>query len=105
MLRRHFLAAATGVVALTISIASAFAQVLPPLTPKQHYKVGLSQPASASPWRKAQLESMKAEAAKLGYQLVDTDATGSAEKQVADVNAMISQGMDLIFLSPRDEKP
>ncbi len=104
MLRRHFLMAA-GIAALLITVPSASAQELPPLKPKEHYKVGFSQPASASPWRKAQLESMKAEAAKLGHQLVHTDATGSADKQVADVNAMITQGVDLIFLAPRDEKP
>ncbi len=48
---------------------------------------------------------MQDEAAKLGYQLVYTDAAGSAAKQVADVNSMIAQGVDLIFLAPREEKP
>ena len=48
---------------------------------------------------------MHAEAAKLGYQLVYTDAASSAAKQVADVNSMIAQGVDLIFLAPREEKP
>ena len=48
---------------------------------------------------------MQDEAEKLGYQLVYTDAAGSAAKQVADVNSMIAQGVDLIFLAPREEKP
>jgi ribose transport system substrate-binding protein len=48
---------------------------------------------------------MKAEAQKLGHQLVYTDAAGSAAKQVADVKSMIAQGVDLIFLAPREEKP
>jgi ABC-type sugar transport system substrate-binding protein len=48
---------------------------------------------------------MKAEAEKLGYQFVYTDAAGSAAKQVADVNSMIAQGVDVIFLAPREEKP
>lgn len=104
MLRRHFLTTAAGAVALAIGIPSASAQALPPLKPKEHYTVGFSQPASASPWQKAQLESMKAEAARLGHQIVYA-AAGSADKQVADVNAMIAQGVDLIFLAPRDEKP
>jgi galactofuranose transport system substrate-binding protein len=106
MLRRHFLmAAAAGAVALAIGIPSASAQALPPLKPKEHYTVGFSQPASVSAWRQAQLESMKAEAARLGHQIVYADAAGSADKQVADVNVMIAQGVDLIFLAPRDEKP
>jgi len=104
MLRRHFLMAA-GIAALLIAIPGASAQEPPPLKPKDQYTVGFSQPASASPWRKAQMESMKAEAAKLGHQLVHTDATGSADKQVADVKGMIAQGVDLVFLAPRDEKP
>ena len=48
---------------------------------------------------------MKDEAAKRGAQLVYTDAAGSAAKQVADVNSMIAQGVDFIFLAPREEKP
>ena len=48
---------------------------------------------------------MKDEAEKRGWQFVYTDAAGSAAKQVADVNSMIAQGVDFIFLSPREEKP
>ena len=95
-------AGAFGAVALTASIA--FAE-LPALAKKDTYKVGFAQTESNNPWRIAQTESMKAEAAKMGYQLVYTDAAGSAAKQVADVNSMIAQGVDLIFLAPREEKP
>ncbi|MEG3632061.1 ABC transporter substrate-binding protein [Streptomyces poriticola] len=78
---------------------------LPPLGQKDTYKVGFAQTEANNPWRIAQTKSMQDEAAKLGYQLVYTDAAGSAAKQVADVNSMIAQGVDLIFLSPREEKP
>ena len=83
----------------------ALADGLPPLKPKATYKVGFAQTESNNPWRLAQTASMKAEAEKLGWQLVYTDAAGSAAKQVADVNSMIAQGVDVIFLSPREEKP
>ena len=83
----------------------AFADGLPPLKQKATYKVGFAQTESNNPWRLAQTASMKAEAEKLGWQLVYTDAAGSAAKQVADVNSMIAQGVDVIFLSPREEKP
>jgi len=85
--------------------ASAQADGLPPLKQKATYKVGFAQTESNNPWRLAQTASMKAEAEKLGWQLVYTDAAGSAAKQVADVNSMIAQGVDAIFLSPREEKP
>lgn len=96
-------ASAFGVLGLMSSVA--MAADLPPLAKKDSYKVGFAQTESNNPWRIAQTESMKAEAAKLGYQFVYTDAAGSAAKQVADVNSMIAQGVDLIFLAPREEKP
>jgi len=101
--RRTFMLAATAVGALAVA-GVAIAEV-PKLTQKNTYKVGFAQTESNNPWRIAQTNSMKAEAEKLGFQLVYTDAAGSAAKQVADVNAMIAQGVDVIFLAPREEKP
>ncbi len=105
MHRRTFLALATGVAAVSLALGGASSQELPKLKQKDTYKVGFAQTESNNPWRIAQTESMQDEAAKLGYQLVYTDAAGSAAKQVADVNSMIAQGVDLIFLAPREEKP
>jgi ribose transport system substrate-binding protein len=101
--RRAFMLAASAVGALAIA-GAAIAEV-PKLAQKDTYKVGFAQTESNNPWRIAQTNSMKAEAEKLGYQLVYTDAAGSAAKQVADVNSMIAQGVDVIFLAPREEKP
>jgi len=99
-----FLVAATAMGAVALAGTAAFAE-MPALAKKDTYKVGFAQTESNNPWRIAQTESMKAEAQKLGYQLVYTDAAGSAAKQVADVNSMIAQGVDVIFLAPREEKP
>lgn len=101
--RRTFMLAATAIGALAVA-GVAIAEV-PKLAQKDTYKVGFAQTESNNPWRIAQTNSMKAEAEKLGYQLVYTDAAGSAAKQVADVNSMIAQGVDVIFLAPREEKP
>jgi len=102
--RRIFMLATTTLGALALAGAPAMAQT-PKLEEKATYKVGFAQTESNNPWRIAQTESMKAEAEKLGYQFVYTDAAGSAAKQVADVNSMIAQGVDVIFLAPREEKP
>jgi len=102
--RRVFMLATTTLGALALVGAPAMAQT-PKLEEKATYKVGFAQTESNNPWRIAQTESMKAEAEKLGYQFVYTDAAGSAAKQVADVNSMIAQGVDVIFLAPREEKP
>jgi ribose transport system substrate-binding protein len=48
---------------------------------------------------------MNAEAKKVGWQLVQTDAASSAAKEVSDVNSLIAQGVDIIFLVPREERP
>jgi ABC-type sugar transport system substrate-binding protein len=95
---------ATAAMAMVVA-TGAMAQGLPPLAKKDTYKVGFAQTESNNPWRLAQTASMKEWADKKGYQLVYTDAAGSAAKQVADVNSMIAQGVDLIFLAPREEKP
>ena len=88
-----------------LAATGALADGLPKLKQKDKYKVGFAQTESNNPWRLAQTASMKGEAEKLGWQLVYTDAAGSAAKQVADVNSMIAQGVDVIFLAPREEKP
>src|SRR4051794_5158909 len=100
--RRHLVLATAGVSLLAATRAMAD---LPPLAKKNSYKVGFAQTESNNPWRLAQTASMREEAKKLGNQLVYTDAAGSAAKQVADVNSMIAQGVDLIFLPPREDKP
>ncbi|HEU4986500.1 MAG TPA: ABC transporter substrate-binding protein [Rhizobiaceae bacterium] len=104
MTRRTLLFAASALGAVGLTVGVVFAE-MPKLEQKDTYKVGFAQTESNNPWRIAQTKSMQDEAAKRGYQLVYTDAAGSAAKQVADVNSMIAQGVDLIFLAPREEKP
>jgi galactofuranose transport system substrate-binding protein len=102
--RRHLILASAAAAATSLTIGKALAE-LPKLAKKDTYKVGFAQTESNNPWRLGQTTSMQDEAAKRGWQLVYTDAAGSAAKQVADVNSMIAQGVDLIFLAPREEKP
>jgi ribose transport system substrate-binding protein len=102
--RRRLLVASAASAAASLFAARAFAAA-PPLAKKDTYKVGFAQTESNNPWRLAQTKSMQDEAGARGWQLVYTDAAGSAAKQVADVNSMIAQGVDLIFLAPREEKP
>jgi galactofuranose transport system substrate-binding protein len=78
---------------------------LPALAKKDKYRVGFAQTESNNPWRLAQTASMKDEAQKKGFELVYTDAAGSAAKQVSDVESMIAQKVDAIFLAPREEVP
>ena len=77
----------------------------PKLAKKAKYRVGFAQAESNNPWRLAETQSMTAEAKRLGVMLVTTDAGGSAAKQVADIRSMIAQRLDLIFVSPLEERP
>ena len=102
--RRLLVGSAAAGAAASLGVRTAWAQV-PPLEQKDSYVFGFAQTESNNPWRIAQTASMQAEAEARGIQLVYTDAAGSAAKQVADVNSMIAQGVDLIFLAPREEIP
>ena len=91
--------------AVSFGLLGRGARAQTPPAKKSSYKVGFAQSESNNPWRIAETSSMQAEAKKRGWQLIYTDAASSAAKQVADVNSMIAQGVDLIFLVPREERP
>jgi ribose transport system substrate-binding protein len=67
--------------------------------------VGFSQMENDGPWRIAETNSMKAEAAKHAdkSELVVTDAQGQTSKQVSDVEDLVSRGVGAIFLAPREK--
>jgi ribose transport system substrate-binding protein len=94
-----------GLLAVGSGLPGAVYAAPPPLEQKDKYKVGFSQVEMNNPWRTAQTESMQSEAEARGDELVYTDAGGSEAKQISDIDAMIAQQVDLIFLAPRSEKP
>jgi ABC-type sugar transport system substrate-binding protein len=104
MRRRMLLTTAALLGAMALS-GLAQAQNLPPLEQKDRYKVGFAQMESNNPWRIAETKSFQETAEACGWDLVSTDAAGSAAKQVSDVDSMIAQGIDVLFLPPREEKP
>ncbi|MDD1782781.1 ABC transporter substrate-binding protein [Enterovibrio sp. ZSDZ35] len=98
---------ATHLVSLSFATLTfaATAGDLPPLEKKDTYKVGFAQMESNNPWRIAETQSFRDTAEQCNWDIVITDAAGSAAKQVADIDSMIAQGVDVIFLPPREEKP
>jgi ABC-type sugar transport system substrate-binding protein len=102
-MNRRFLLGASALVA-TLG-GAAWAQGLPPLEQKDSYTVGFAQSESNNPWRIAETASFEATAEECGWNLIVTDAGGSAAKQVSDVDSMIAQGIDVLFLPPREEDP
>ncbi|TNC64491.1 ABC transporter substrate-binding protein [Rubellimicrobium roseum] len=104
-MKRRFLLGASALAATLGLTGLAQAQDLPPLEQKDSYTVGFAQSESNNPWRIAETKSFQDTAATCGWNLIVTDAGGSAAKQVADVDSMIAQGIDVLFLPPREESP
>ena len=63
---------------------------------------GFSQCEMVDTWRVAETKSMQDEAAKRGIRLIYTDAGADTAKQVADIEDIIAQKPDLIFIAPRE---
>lgn len=77
----------------------------PKLSKTTGLKVGFSQNENTGPWRLAETKSMQTEAAAEGDTLVFTDAQSSASKQIADVDSLIAQKVDVIVLAPLTSQP
>jgi ribose transport system substrate-binding protein len=77
----------------------------PPLEKKDKYTVGFPQIVEDNPWRIAQSQSMKDEAAARGHELIFSVANNSEATQIANVRQLISQQVDMIFLPPLSEEP
>ena len=73
---------------------------------KDHYVIGMSQANRAEPWREA-MDSQIAAAAKAypDFQVVFQDAAQDNAKQVSDVENLLTQGIDLLIISPNEAAP
>jgi ABC-type sugar transport system substrate-binding protein len=69
-------------------------------------RVGFSQMEESGPWRIAETASMRDEARKRAdrFELIVTNAQGQTAKQVSDVEDLIAQRVDAIFLAPREAR-
>ncbi len=103
-MNRRILMCSAAIAGIFLGLGAASAEP-PPLEQKERYKVGFAQMESNNPWRIAETKSFHDTAESCNWDLVATDAAGSAAKQVADVDSMIAQGIDVLFLPPREEKP
>lgn len=65
--------------------------------------VGFSQIGADNPWRTAETESIKSEAAKRGIELKFSDAQGQQEAQISAMRSFIAQGVSAIILAPKVE--
>ena len=67
------------------------------------YKVGLSQCADDTQWRKQMTRRLRANAVQEGnIELIVTNAENSSAKQILDIDSLANMGIDLLLVSPND---
>ncbi|WP_214227491.1 substrate-binding domain-containing protein [Pedobacter sp. B4-66] len=72
----------------------------------REYKIGFSQCVGSDLWRKTMLDEMKTELSlHPGTKLSYADADNSSSKQIEQVKEMISEGVDLLVISPNEALP
>lgn len=68
--------------------------------------VGVSQADAADPWHAAMADQLTAAAvAHPSLQLVFADAGRSSERQVADIEQFVAQGVDMLIVAPNEAGP
>ena len=66
------------------------------------FKVGFSELAIDGAWRVAQVDSMQNEAESRGYEFVMSNAELDTAKQISDVEDLLTQDLDFLFIAPID---
>ncbi|MBB3977605.1 ribose transport system substrate-binding protein [Rhizobium azooxidifex] len=88
---RLALAAATSLVAMSAAQAA-------------DCKIGISMKTLDAPYFAAQDVSAKKKAEELGCEVISVDGQNDLNKQVADVEDMVAQGIGALIINPRDSK-
>jgi ribose transport system substrate-binding protein len=68
------------------------------------YKIGIAMYTLGAPYFAAQLNAAKRKAESLGMTVYATNAQDDMVKQIANVEDMLAQGIDLLILNPKDPK-
>ena len=92
------------VVATLLILVTAFTAVMCSSGSEEKiYKVGLSQCADDTQWRKQMTRRLRANAVQEGnIELIVTNADNSSAKQVRDIDSLSAIGIDLLLVSPND---
>lgn len=81
---------------------------VPPPTPVEKFLFGFSQAHNGHPWRVNQTANVRdAWASTLTNQvdMIFTDAQNKSEKQVSDVEDLMSRGIDVLIITPHTAEP
>ncbi|MBP5502293.1 MAG: substrate-binding domain-containing protein [Bacteroidales bacterium] len=94
----------TIIVATLLVLVTAFTAVMCSSDNEEKvYKVGLSQCADDTQWRKQMTRRLRANAVQEGnIELIVTNADNSSAKQVRDIDSLSAIGIDILLVSPND---
>jgi signal transduction histidine kinase/DNA-binding response OmpR family regulator len=70
--------------------------------------IGFSQCTMIDEWRKTMVEDMRREITfhrDFNIELIVKDAEDNNDKQIADINELVSKGIDLLIVSPNEAEP
>lgn len=93
-LRRRTLTTLAAVLAAAALSGGALAQ--------SRFKIGISMKTLSAPYFAAQMQAASERARQLGYEVIGTDAQGKLQKQIADVEDLVTRGVKLLIVNPAD---
>lgn len=69
------------------------------------YRIGFSDVSLVNSWRIQSRETAEIKAEEWGVDLIVTDANGDAQKQIADIEDLLTQNIDALVVSPVAPEP
>ncbi|WP_280191345.1 substrate-binding domain-containing protein [Delftia sp. PS-11] len=66
------------------------------------FRIGVSMKTLSAPYFAAQMQAAQARAKELGHEVIGTDAQGKLQKQIADVEDLVTRGVKLLLINPVD---
>jgi ribose transport system substrate-binding protein len=87
------------------ALASPLPENCPVPATKDKYTIAMSQANKAEPWRTAMNAQLEAAAQAEGFEIVFADAAQDNAKQVSDIENFLTQGVDLLIVSPNEAAP
>lgn len=86
------------------TVAASAASSAGPSTADQHFVIGYAGAVQSNPNNKAVEDGIKSQAESLGMDVIVTDANLDPNKQIADVESLVQQGVNALIVWPLDPK-
>lgn len=99
-IRRILLLTLTILAVLSAGVTTITSSTASPRAEQKRFVIGYSSAIASNPSVAANEAGIRAQAAKLGMDVVSTDAQFNASKQISDIDSLIQRGIDALLLVP-----